>query len=166
MNYGKSSSVLKLWLNRLLAFLFVLLLNYLLVEIYQLCRSRSWHSPPVRRVSSLFNRFSVSLFIHILLMENPSVRVSPMDFFLCWVLIFFFVNRTHSVSPVNSVLFFPFRKTISFSGVISFDLFAGIKRQLFDLFDFGFEFLVFVLKFVEFVGVVGWAVFLLFDFFL
>jgi hypothetical protein len=59
------------------------------------------------------------------------------------------------VSPVNSVLFFPFRKTISFSGVISFDLFAGIKRQLFDLFDFGFEFLVFVLKFVEFVGVVG-----------
>lgn len=166
MNYGKSSSVLKLWLNRLLAFFLVLLLDYLLVEIHQLCRSRSWHSPPVRRVSSLFNRFSVSLLVHVFLMENSSVSVSPMDFFLRWVLFFLFVDRTHSVSPVDSVLFFSFGKTISFSGVISFDLFAGIEGELFDLFDFGFEFLVFVLKFVEFFWVVGWAMFLLFYFFL
>ncbi len=98
-------------------------------------------------------------------MENPSVSVSPMDLFLSWLLIFLFVDRAHSVTPVDSVLFLPFREAISFSGVIPFDFFAGIERRLFDLLNFSFEFLVFILKFVEFVWVVGWGMLLLIDFF-
>lgn len=144
MNYRLSSSILKLWLDGLFSLLLILLLYYFLVKVHQFRRPGSWHSPPVRRISSLINRLAVCFLV-----SSCSFCVcSSVGFVFSSVFLIVSVYGAHSVYPVDSVLFFPFWHSVPFSCIVGLDFFAVIKGEMFEVFEFRFELFVFVFEFV------------------
>lgn len=125
-------------MNGFFSLLFVLLLDYFLIKVNKFGWPSSRHPPSITGVPSFVYRFSICPVVrHISVISHVLVNMSRQDL----LLFIFFVYTTHTVPPVNPILFLA-HTILLISTLKALYFFRVLHRRLFDLFDLCLKFLI------------------------